>query len=232
MKKYISIIIVAALATILVSCEKQSAGVTRITYYPTLTILGDNPYMVAMGATYADPGYEAEMNGEDVSGQVNVDLSGVDMSTPGIYSVNYSIVNSDGIMAVSSRNVWVINTTGGIANVYNSNCRNGSGSRNYNVPFVVEATEYPGVYLVEDLIGGFYCKGVYPGYEPNYDFHCETYLQINADNSLAILQTGYWYGDDAGWFDYDNFTGAYDPVTGKFSWYIDGIYVTLTPYTL
>ena len=48
MKKYITIIIALALATVFVSCEKKSAGVTRITYYPTLELQGDNPVSVGI----------------------------------------------------------------------------------------------------------------------------------------------------------------------------------------
>lgn len=230
MKKYISIIIAAALATILVSCEKQSAGVTRITYYPTLELFGDNPCKIAKGGTFTDPGCKAEMNGEDVTSQVNIDLSAVNSAVPGVYPVVYSIVNPDGITAKSIRYVYVIDPAGGIANVYSGACRNGSGTRNYSgCPTVVYATSTPGVYLVDDLMAGFYYYFIYPGYEPTYDFHWEGYIQVSGA-SVSLVDCGEWYFYEAG---DDISSGSYNAATGVLQWICFGsILSTLTPMTL
>ena len=231
MKKYISIIIVAALATILVSCEKQSAGVTRITYYPTLTLQGDNPAKMAKGGTFTDPGYNAEMNGEDVTSQVTVDDSALDTNTPGIYSIVYSIVNADGITATSVRKVYVIDPAGGIPNVYYGRSRNSTGTRDYkNCPTVISATEYPNIYFVDDLLAGYYYYGIYPGYEPTYDFHWEGYISVDpSDNSVSLVQGGDWYFYDPT----DTVAGMYYPATGAFAWICYGsVRIDLTPMTL
>lgn len=230
MKKYISIILAVALASMFVSCEKQSAGVTRITYYPTLELFGDNPCKMAMGGTFTDPGCRAEMNGEDVTSQVKVDLSAVDTNTPGVYSVTYSIVNSDGITASSVRKVFVIDPAGGIANVYSGACRNASGSRNYKgCPTVVSKTSYPGIYFVDDLLAGYYYYFIYPGYEPTYDFHWEGYIQVSG-NAVSLVQGGDWYFYDPA----DTISnGSYDASTGVLQWVCYGsVLATLTPMKL
>lgn len=230
MKKYISIILAVALAMLFVSCEKQSAGVTRITYYPTLELFGDNPCKMAVGGTFTDPGCKAEMNGEDVTDQVKIDLSAVDTSTPGVYDVVYSIVNSDGITASSVRKVFVIDPAGGIANVYSGACRNGSGTRNYSgCPTVVSKTQYDGIYYVDDLLAGYYYYFIYPGYEPTYDFHWEGYIQVSG-TSVSLVQCGDWYFYEDG----DTISsGTYNATTGVLQWICYGsVLTTLTPITL
>lgn len=229
--KRLILIIASALALTVVSCTKESAGVTRITYYPTLELLGDNPAKIAAGsATYTDPGYKAVMNGEDVSDQVVVDLSGIDLSTPGVYNVVYSIVNADGITANSVRKVYVIDPAGGIANVYSGRSRNGSGTRDFpGCPTVLSKSNVPNVYYVDDLLAGYYYYGIYPGYEPTYDFHWEGAILINADNSISLAGSGTWYFYDPT----DTVVGSYNPADGTFSWVCYGsVIVTLTPMTL
>jgi hypothetical protein len=231
MKKYITIIIALALATVFVSCEKKSAGVTRITYYPTLELQGDNPVKVAKGGTFTDPGYKAEMNGEDVTAQVTVDDSALDMSTPGIYQVVYSIVNADGITAKSVRSVYVIDAAGGIPNVYYARSRNAAGTLDFpGCPTVISATSTPNVYFVDDLLGGFYYFGRYPGYEPTYDFHWEGYIAVDpATNAVSLVDCGDWYFYEAG----DSIAGLYYPADGSFAWICYGsLRVDLTPVKL
>ncbi|MCR5519876.1 MAG: DUF5011 domain-containing protein [Bacteroidales bacterium] len=231
MKKYIFIVLAAAFALMAVSCEKESEGVTRITYYPTIELKGDNPVKIAKGGTYSDPGFIAEMNGEDVSDQVTVDASAVDMSAPGIYSVYYSIVNADGISASSVRKVFVIDPAGGIANVYYGRSRNASGSRDYKgCPTVISATTTPNVYFVDDLLAGYYYYGIYPGYEPTYDFHWEGYIKIDtATNAVSLASCGEWYFYEAG----DTVSGMYYPADGSFAWICYGsVRVDLTPVKL
>ncbi len=224
MKKNIIIILAAALTLLAVSCKKESAGVTRITYYPTITLKGDNPLVIKKGGSFTDPGFEAEMNGEDVASQVKVNASGVDTSTPGIYSVSYSMVNADGFTSTVTRDVYVTNP-GGIDNVYVGECW--MGSRHYNGFPIVISLYQDGVYLIDDLCGGFYCYGRYPGYEPTYDFHADTLFSLGADGSINVLQAGNWYFVSS--FDYSNITGGYDASTGIFEYDFDGLGVKLVP---
>jgi hypothetical protein len=151
----------------------------------------------------------------------------VDSSVPGIYSVTYSATNPDGCSYSTTRDVYVLNP-GGIANVYLSHCW--MGARDYkDLPIVISPVS-DGVYELEDLCGGFYCYGRYPGYEPTYDFHGEVQFSLNEDGSFDLKKIGDWYF--VGSFDYDNITGGYDFETGIFDYDFDGLRVTLTPFTL
>lgn len=227
MKKYISIILASALAFILAGCVKESAGVTRITYYPTLTLEGDEVVLLNIGETYTEPGFSAVMNGEDVTAQVTV-TSNVDNTATGLYTVKYSIINADGIEASSSRSVWVLNP-GGIDNVYSSHAW--MGSRNYTNLAPISIQLYaPGIYYIDDFCGGFYCFGRYPGYEPTYNFHAGTYFTLGATGAISVLGADDWYFVNS--FDYTNVTGTgYNATDGTFSYNFDGLNVQLTPIT-
>lgn len=224
MKKSLYLIVCAAALFVLGSCQKLTTeGVTRTTYYPVLGLEGDDPYIVVLGQNYVEPGFTATLNGEDVSDGVTIS-SNVDSSAPGIYSVTYSAVNEDGFSASISRSVYVLNP-GGIDNVYSSDCY--MGTRAYSgLPIVITKVSDDS-FMIEDLCGGFYCYGRYPGYEPTYDFHAETIIKIEADNSISLGAAGNWYFKSS--FDYTNFHGTYDPETGVLDYFFDDLYVTLTP---
>ncbi|MCR4825086.1 MAG: DUF5011 domain-containing protein [Bacteroidales bacterium] len=223
MKKSLYFIACAAALLALGSCQELTTeGLTRTTYYPVLSLEGDNPYVVNLGQSYTEPGYTATLNGEDVSSSVTIS-SNVDTSAPGIYSVVYSAVNEDGFSASVSRDVYVLNP-GGIDNVYLSTCK--MGSRSYrNLPIVIKKAG-SGTYEIEDLCGGFYCYGRYPGYEPTYDFHAEAVFSVDG-GAMKLVSWGDWYFRTS--FNYDNFTGTYDSTTGQFDYDFDDLLVTLTP---
>ena len=226
MKKNLIFLLSAALMVLATGCEKTSKGLTRITYYPVITLQGDNPYVVQLGEQYTEPGYTATLNGEDYTDNVQTS-SNVDSSVPGIYSVTYSATNPDGCSYSTTRDVYVLNP-GGVANVYISHCWNNSGSRNYdNIPIVISPIS-DGVYEIEDLLGGYYFAGVYPGYEPTYNFHATVQFSLNEDGTFNVLKIYDWYFK--GSFDYTNITGGYNPETGVFKYNFDGINVALTPF--
>ena len=226
MKKNLILLLSAAFLVLATSCEKTSQGLTRITYYPVISLQGDNPYVVQLGGTYTEPGYSASLNGEDYTSGVKVD-SNVNPAVPGIYAVTYSATNPDGCSWSTTRDVYVLNP-GGVANVYISHCW--MGSRDYkNLPIVISPVS-DGVYEIEDICGGFYCYGRYPGYEPTYDFHGEVQFSLNEDGTFNILKIGGWYFKNS--FDYTNITGGYDFETGVFDYDFDGLRVTLVPFTI
>ena len=120
--------------------------------------------------------------------------------------------------------MYVLNP-GGIDNVYMSHAR--MGSRDYNnLPIVISKVS-DGVYELEDLCGGFYCYGRYPGYEPTYDFHADVQFSLAEDGSFIIKKIGNWYFKNS--FNYENITGGYDAETGIFDYDFDDLLVTLTP---
>lgn len=226
MKKNFILFLSAALLVLATSCEKTSQGLTRITYYPVISLQGDNPYIVQLGESYSEPGYTASLNGEDYTSGVKVS-SNVNSAVPGIYSVTYSATNPDGCSWSTTRDVYVLNP-GGVANIYIAHCL--MGAREYNgIPTVIKPIS-DGLYEIDDMCGGFYYAGRYPGYEPTYDFHADTQFTLNEDGTFNVTKIGDWYFK--GSFDYGNITGGYDFETGIFDYDFDGLRVTLTPFTL
>ncbi len=225
MKKYITIFIAAALAMSLVGCgEKESAGVTRITYYPVFDLKGDNPMVVIVGGSYVEPGYSATMEGQDITSKVNVSGE-VDGNEMGVYTVNYSAVNKDGYEYSVARTVIVANP-GHIDNVYTSQTKMGSASYKGCITII---TEYqPGIYMIDDMCAGHYYYGRYPGYEPTYNFHATTLFTVDPETgAMTVVGKANWQFVNS--FDYANITGGYNWETGVFQYNFDGLDVTLTP---
>ena len=65
-KNIIYTMLFAAAAFILTSCgDDESAGFSRITYYPTIDLEGGSTIFVTKGSTWKDPGYTSMMGTED-----------------------------------------------------------------------------------------------------------------------------------------------------------------------
>lgn len=208
MKKILAYLLVPVLAVALWSCDKSTEGLTRITYYPTLEVLGESTVIVNVGESYADEGCYAELNGEDVSSEV-IATSTVDNSKPGVYSISYIIYNADGFSTTASRTVYVVDPEN-IATLYLGTCF--TGSETYSDALITISDNGDGTYLLDDVMGGFYFNGVYPGYEPTYDFHAEVNFRLNADNTITqVGEVGSWYFSDQ--VDMSIKEGVYDPAT-------------------
>lgn len=224
MKKNIIYAMLLALGVItLASCDKDTEGLSRITTYAVLEMNGESFVKVNVGGSFNDPGCVATMGGEDVSDQIQVS-SNVDTSKPGFYNVNYVVYNDDGFPASASRTVMVVDPNN-FAGVYLGESEFGS-RHYYNAPINI-TKRADGTFLIDDLAGGFYCYGRYPGYEPTYDFHLEAILQLNADNTIEVLAQGGWYWGDP----MEDVSGSYDPATGTIKLVMDfgaPFYVTLT----
>lgn len=224
MKKNIIYAMLLALGVItLASCDKDTEGLSRITTYAVLEMNGESFVKVNVGGSFNDPGCVATMGGEDVTDQIQVS-SNVDTSKPGFYNVNYVVYNDDGFPASASRTVMVVDPNN-FAGVYLGESEFGS-RHYYNAPINI-TKRADGTFLIDDLAGGFYCYGRYPGYEPTYDFHLEAILQLNADNTIEVLAQGSWYWGDP----MEDVSGSYDPATGTIKLVMDfgaPFYVTLT----
>jgi hypothetical protein len=224
MKKNIIYAMLLALGVItLASCDKDTEGLSRITTYAVLEMNGESFVKVNVGGSFNDPGCVATMGGEDVTDQIQVN-SNVDTSKPGFYNVNYVVYNEDGFPASASRTVMVVDPNN-FAGVYLGESEFGS-RHYYNAPINI-TKRADGTFLIDDLAGGFYCYGRYPGYEPTYDFHLEAILQLNADNTIEVLAQGSWYWGDP----MEDVSGSYDPATGTIKLVMDfgaPFYVTLT----
>lgn len=226
MKKIFSMLAVATMAWGFTACETNNTeGLTRITYYPVFDILGENPKVVNIGEPYEDAGCAAKMAGEDVSADIKV-KNNVDTDEMGIYKVTYSLVNADGFPASASRTVYVTNGDN-FANLYFA--ETWYGSRHYTGLPVQITDNGDGTFLIDDLLGGFYWGGRYPGYEPNYDFHAESIITLNPDNTIGLVEVGDWYfGGEPITID----ASFYDSTSGQIDLYLgssfDGFHVQLT----
>lgn len=217
----------ALAAPVLTSCsDDETEGKSRITTYAVLELKGSAYETVQMGTAFNDPGCVATLGTEDVSSQI-VTSGTVNTNQLGYYTLSYKVVNSDGFAATASRTVAVVDKNN-FASTYFAESQYGS-RHYYNAP--IEITDNgDGTYEIEDLAGGFYCYGRYPGYEPTYDFHLESIIKLNADNTIEIVECN---GDNWYWGESMTLTtGTYDPATGKVTLVLDfsgtPLYVTLT----
>ena len=80
--------------------------------YPTITLNGDNPIQTALGQAYSDPGASAsDQEDGDITANIQADVSNVDTSTIGTYSVSYTITDSGGREVTTTRTVQVVDMT-------------------------------------------------------------------------------------------------------------------------
>jgi hypothetical protein len=76
---------------------------------PTITLSGANPFTVAQGSTFTDPGASASDN---IDGTVGVSVSGsVNVATVGAYTLTYNAVDRAGNRATATRIVSVTDQT-------------------------------------------------------------------------------------------------------------------------
>jgi len=208
--------IVFLLATVLVtSCQDiTTKGVTKITYYCTLSLNGDPVMFVGMGGSYNEPGWTADNNGTDVSDQVTVSGS-VNAKVAGLYTLTYSILNADGFAKTATRQVVVYDTTpsaieSGFYDISPSSNRNGTTI--YGGAFTILIYQVsPGKFYVSDLFGGYYEQRA--GYGSNYAM--VGHIALAADNTITLLDSHV-----AGWGDsLDGMTdGSCDPDTNTVKW--------------
>lgn len=227
MKKNILFASLLALAApvMLTSCgDDESEGLSRITYYAILELNGDANVTTQLGQAYNDPGCVATMAGEDVSDQI-VTTGTVNTNALGFYNVNYSVVNPDGFAASATRTVAVVDKNNFASTYFGESLY---GARHYfNAPINI-TQRADGTYLIDDLGGGMYFYGRYPGYEPNYDFHLEAVLQLNDDNTIEVLAQGNWYWGNGAEENFTIDTANYDPATGTVTFVM--YFGSATPY--
>lgn len=203
MKKILSFAATALMLLSFSGCQKiTTEGLTRITYYPVITLEGDSYMIVDKGSTFVDPGYSATLNGEDVTASVTV-KSNVNTAVSGIYSISYSAVNEDGFSASSYRTVVVLDANDPVEGFYltDSSCnRNGTAyGAQYEILIIGEGD---GVYCIEDGLAGWYWLRA--GYGASYKM--ETYVSVAEDGTVS-LEDSYI----PGWGDgLDSLEGEYD----------------------
>ena len=88
------------------------------TEVPVITVLGDNPAIVELGATYTDAGATATDN----SGSAVITSSGaVDTSTVGTYTITYTATDPSGNSSFATRTVNVVDTTAPVITITGDN---------------------------------------------------------------------------------------------------------------
>ncbi|MBO4812475.1 MAG: DUF5012 domain-containing protein [Prevotella sp.] len=232
MKKSILFASLLALAapTLLTSCsDDESEGKSRFTYYAILEMNGDAYVTSPLGQAFADPGCVATMAGEDVSDQI-ITTGDVNTGKLGFYTVNYSVTNPDGFSASASRTVAVVDKNNFASTYYGESQY---GTRHYFHAPITIVDNGDGTYTINDLAGGFYSYGRYPGYDAyGYDFFLEAILKLNPDNTVEVVEQGHknsWYWEDP----FEDIKTTYDPATGTITFDMDfgsaaRFYVTLT----
>lgn len=231
MKKSILFASLLALAapTLLTSCsDDESEGKSRFTYYAILEMNGDAYVTSPLGQAFADPGCVATMAGEDVSDQI-ITTGDVNTGKLGFYTVNYSVTNPDGFSASASRTVAVVDKNNFASTYYGESQY---GTRHYFHAPITITDQGDGTFLINDVLGGFYSYGRYPGYDAyGYDFFCDALLALNADNTLSLVETGDWYFSQYP-VTLPEGNGTYDPATGEIEMLLDfdgdPFYVKLT----
>lgn len=119
----------------------QQVGISKVTYYPTVTVTGAGYIAVAKGTAFTDPGGTGEAGGASVpvvtSGTVNI-------NTVGVYIVTYTATNTDGFTASARRFVVVYSTDAGAT----ANDFSGNYARTTNGSVATWTKIAPGTYQV------------------------------------------------------------------------------------
>ena len=213
-KNKLFMMLFALTALLLTSCDKDSEGLSRITYYPTIELEGDSYLVWDKGTPYQEPGYTSLMGGEDVSDQVVVSGT-VDTNTSGIYTLTYTTAkNEDGFGASTTRTVVVLDPNSAIEGFY---LASPDSYRDYNgiTPYgrayeILVIDNGDGTYMVDDLLGGWYCQRA--GYGSAYAM--EGIISIDDNGTIGLVDSYV-----AGWGDSaEALEGTYDAATGTLTW--------------
>jgi hypothetical protein len=169
MKKIITVLFIAS--TFFTACTTvDTADVSKITFFPIITVSGANPYFVPQGTAYVDPGAVAKAGTVVIphttagAGKYR-GANTIDTSKADEYSVTYSAKNSDGFVGSGSRKVVVYkngNLVNSIEGLYTCTIsRNGvTPSAAYrNIKYIYIWKNTNGTYEISDAFGGWYEYG-------------------------------------------------------------------------
>lgn len=218
MKKILYLLSVIFLLGSVVSCEKESEGLSRITHYAEITLEGPSTVVVPLGSEYEEPGYTAIEGETDVTDQVDVETN-LDVNEAGVYEVRYIAVNDDGFASTESRTVLVYDTTpsiisSGIHTIAEGSHRiwfEGGAKVDFSGYEIVILQTEPGVFYISDFMGGYYAQRA--GYGSDYAMSGS--FELNEDNTITPLSSTV-----PGWGDsMDEMTSSsVDPETGQISY--------------
>lgn len=220
MKKILFYTLMFCLATVgFTSCsDDDELTDSKVTYYATLEIQGDELTLVPLGTNYVDAGCKGVINGEDcTSGIVTTGLEDVDSNTPGLYNVTYTYTNTEGYSSSATRTVAVCDPSI-TTNIEGKYTLQPGSYRNYQETTVTEYSGYsisisqaaPGLFYVSDLFAGYYDQRAGYGSQAAMT----GYIQLLSDNTIKVLSSHVdAWGDSLDSME----NGKYDPATGEIS---------------
>ena len=241
MKKLFNTVVAGlALVFAMTSCTNEPDGLTQITYYPVFTLEGGSIYTIPVGSTYTDPGYQAIEGSEDVTANVIITITDIDGNVvesiatdePTFYTITYTAINVDGFEGSTQRTVFVYDpsVTVSMAGTYSTDMANSKYGKNLT-PFSAYAASYgytdqctglvfnelaPGIYEVNDLMGGWYEQ--IRGFGANYGagMGCMSgYVSLDGENKISLMSSYIEaWGDGLDWIK----DGVYDPATESMSY--------------
>jgi hypothetical protein len=183
MKKILLITLVAAF--VLSSCTEESAGVSKVTTYASMSLNGKAEMFWPIGTAFADPGCVALEGANDISTKITSNVSDVNVNKGGNYTINYQVLNADGFAASATRLVHVYDATAPLNGYYASKIkRSNNGVLGNRGPYTMLVFGVgSNKYYVQDLLGGWYFIG--SGYGVTYSG--PAILQLNGDNTFTIV---------------------------------------------
>lgn len=116
-------------AMFFMACDaEETDGVSLVTNYATVNIIGNRTTVINVGDAYSDPGATSEISGSPAE---YITSGSVDSSKPGVYTLTYETINADGFPASARRVVVVLSTAPSVYDL------SGSWARNNDSPATV-----------------------------------------------------------------------------------------------
>ena len=228
-KSLICLVALLSLTLGFTSCEKKSEGLTKITYYATLQLEGDEYIELLKGDTYTEPGFEAIMDGKDVKDQVVLD-GAVNTSVAGVYPIIYTITNADGFSSSAKRIVVVIDPADPIQGHWACTPTSSRSYKGADAEFgasfkiLIVGNNGDGNYYVDDILAGWYAQRA--GYGDEYAM--EAVISV-ADDGAITLKSSYVPGWKDGLTKFEN--GQFDAGTKTITYkatYVSGMQFDVT----
>jgi Domain of unknown function (DUF5011)/Domain of unknown function (DUF5012) len=165
-------------AVVLGACEKDTEGVSRTTFYPIITLNGEDEVFIEKNEAYTEPGGVALEGDSEIELDVNYSGTYFTGAIPSIntavadkYTASYVAINKDGFPGLAARTVYVAgkgDLVNSIEGLYTSTVvrNNASGPQYTNMGYVIISKVDEETYAISDGIGGYYDLG--RAYGPDY----------------------------------------------------------------
>lgn len=208
------------------ACEQETEGISGILHFE---IKGDQTMLVTLGTSYVEPGCYVTYRDKDVTSTVKV-AGTVDPNTVGLYPLEYSVVNEDGVKTTRSRTVIVSDPTvvvdiaGEYVTVAGTHRLREGDAEPYLKCDVTIKKIAPGFFAISDFLGGYYYQ-FRTGYSANYVSY--GYVQLENNGNITLLSSSLIA---SGWAETlsELRNGKYTPSDGSVSWDADYSGMTFT----